>query len=171
MIKKEEEKLVMKKGKKKSKAMLESLLLILFLAAIGLAGWSYSNWQEAQKKIKALSSVEGQQELLKKDKEDLVAKVKKHIVLPEGEEPQVYNITDIDALSKQQPFYIGAHNGDRILIYSAAKQGFVYDPNRDIIVKVGPVYTGNSAKTTDTENGDLNSSLPSTNSSGTNTGQ
>lgn len=147
MIKKNEEKVVTKKRSQKLKGLLTLLLLVLFLAAVGLAGWSYYNWQGAQKKIKALSSVEGQQEILKKDKEDLVARVKKHILLPEGEEPQIYNITDIDSLSKQQPFYIGAHNGDRILIYQNAKQGFVYDPNRDIVVKVGPVYIDNSKQT------------------------
>ena len=116
------------------------IFFLIFIALIAFAGYSYWNWQNTQEKLNALSSIEGQQALVKQEIAQLVKKMSQHIVLPEGEEPTLATITDIDALVEEQPFYEGASNGDKILIYEKAKKGFVYDPVRDLIVNVGPVF-------------------------------
>jgi len=135
--------------KRKAKKWLTLLLVLVFIATVALAVYFFLSWRSAQEKIKALTTAEGQQKMIAEETQDLVAKLSRHIVLPTGETPTIATITDIDALKKEQPFYEGASNGDKILIYKNAKKGFIYDPVRDLIVNVGPVYfeADNSATT------------------------
>lgn len=80
----------------------------------------------------------------------VVAKVKRLMVLPDNELPQMAEIRDAALAAKEQPFYAGAQNGDKILIYVSTRKAIIYSPARDIIVNVGPVYLDNPASTTPT---------------------
>jgi len=115
-----------------------------------------------------LTDPKAQQEMAQKEVEYYVGKLKKHAVLPD-ETPTMATITDIEALKKEQPFYDGASNGDIILIFVKAKQGFVYDPQKDLIVKVGPVFVDDTNNnTTGTTTGSENTTTGE--NSGTSTG-
>ncbi len=119
-----------------------SLVIIFFLTFVGAASglvWSYLSYQKAQEQIVNLTSFEGRQEFDKQIISKLLEQVRKHIVLPSGEKPVVATITNIEDLVKNQPFFEGAHNGDSVIVYSKAKTAIIYDPNKDVIVKVGTV--------------------------------
>ena len=115
------------------------LKLIFILVLTGFAAWSFYSYRQSQKEVVRLSTIEGQQELQKNEIESLLEKVKTHMVLPEDEEPTVATISDVDALVKQQPFFKGTQNGDKVLVYVKARKAIIYSPERDIIVNVGAV--------------------------------
>jgi hypothetical protein len=71
--------------------------------------------------------------------QEIVEKVSKLIVLPNGEEPVLATIIDADALVKEQPFYAGSQNGDVVLMYQKALKAIIYSGERNIIVNVGPI--------------------------------
>ncbi len=71
--------------------------------------------------------------------QEILGKVSKLIVLPNGEEPVVATITDAAALVKEQPFYVGSQNNDVVLMYQKALKAIIYSPERNIIVNVGPI--------------------------------
>jgi hypothetical protein len=119
------------------------ILVILLLASAGGFVWAYKNYQKVSKKTDALSLTEMQRQVVKKQVEELVAKVGRHIVLPQGEEPAMAEVKDAATLADEQPFYKDAHNGDRVLIYFKAQKAYLYDPNRDVLVNVGPVVLQN----------------------------
>jgi len=116
-----------------------ALLLLLLVVVVAFAAWSFSNYRQAQQKVNQLSTPEGQQQLAKEEIAQLTALVGKLIVLPADEEPVVATILDVEKLSKDQPFYRNAKNGDKVLIYIKAQQAIVYDAVRNILVNVGPV--------------------------------
>lgn len=114
-------------------------LVVAFLALAGFGGWSYYNYRQAQTKIAGLMTEAGQVEVAKKEIEMLLSSVKKHMLLPENENPTIATVTDADALKKDQPFFEKAQNGDKVIIYSGAKKAIIYNPTDDIVVNVGAV--------------------------------
>lgn len=85
------------------------------------------------------------QQSSEKDIQNLVSKVGKLIELPTGEEPTVATVVNVEALAKEQPFYKNAKNGDRLLVYLKAQKAILYNPDKNILVNVGPVYTSVSS--------------------------
>ncbi len=113
------------------------IFFILFVGMVAGLAWSYRNYQKAQEQIVNLTSFEGRREFDKQIISKLLEQVRKHIVLPSGEKPVVATINGIEDLVENQPFFEGAHDGDSVIVYSKAKIAIIYDPNRDLIVKVG----------------------------------
>ena len=73
--------------------------------------------------------------------EKLVAQVGELLVLPEGEQPTVATVSDVNLLG-EQPFFANAKNGDRVLIYTSAKKAILYDPVANKIVEIAPINIG-----------------------------
>lgn len=113
------------------------LVLFLLLLAIGFVGY-FIKFQKAQKQIDFLSSAEGRQEIDKKELEQIMGQVGKHIVLPENETPTVATVTDAQSLQAEQPFFEKTQNGDKVLVYSNFV--YLYRPAEDRIINVGPIY-------------------------------
>lgn len=132
----------LKKRSNKTTAVL-LLIVIMLIAALTLTGLQYKKTKDTLKK---LSSAEGQQELAKKETNALLEKVGKLMVLPGDEDPIVATITDKDLLSKEQPFYANASNGDRVIAYIRARKAIIYDPIRNVIVNAGPIYVSEQPK-------------------------
>ncbi|MEI8361478.1 MAG: hypothetical protein WCG01_05085 [bacterium] len=130
-----------------NKGVLIGLVILVVLSGSGF-GWSFYKYYQTKKQLAIASSPEIQKEMAKKESDALIAKVKRLMVLPENEEPVVATVTDKDALSKEQPFYQDAHNGDRVIAYMAARKAIIYDPVNDKIVNAGPIYVQNNASTT-----------------------
>lgn len=128
--------------KEKKKGIIKSVILIVILAALIAAvcylGW---NWWQMKQQFQKLIMPAGVQELQKKQTEETIAKVSKHIVLPQGEDPIIATVTDAAALKKESSFYELAQNGDIVIIYAKAKKAFLYDPEGDVILNVGPVIS------------------------------
>lgn len=115
------------------------LILIALIAILGFV-WSFKKYVDTKKQLTAVTSVEGQQEIAKKEIHQLLDKVGKLIVLPADEEPTVATIADVEALRKEQSFYSDAQNGNKVLIYMQAKKAIIYDEERNILINVGPIF-------------------------------
>lgn len=81
------------------------------------------------------------------DVQSLIAKVSKHVLLPEGETPTVMTVTDKEKSTSKQ-FFANAKNGDKVLVYMQAKKAFLYDVASDRILEIGPVLTDASMAAT-----------------------
>ena len=78
---------------------------------------------------------------------DLVAKVGKLVVLPTGETPTIATVSDLTAL-KDQPFFVNAQKGDKVLIYAQAKKAILYSVTLNKIIDVAPLNIGTQAAVT-----------------------
>lgn len=127
------------------KMLLWILVLVLFAAAVGTAAYYVNRYHDSQAQVKKLASnptITAQQE-----QQELIAKIGKLTVLPKGETPTVATVTDITKL-KDQPFFTNAQNGDKVLIYTQAKQAFLYRPSTNQIINIAPVNLGSNTGTT-----------------------
>jgi hypothetical protein len=131
------------------KINLQSIILIIAIVAFG---WSFISYQNAKQEIAYLTDPEAKEELNQQEIAQVVAKVGRLMVLPEDEEPVVATITDAAALSEQQEFFKGATDGDKVVIYKS--KAVIYNPERNLIVNVGPVnIQGATASTVEVRNG------------------
>jgi hypothetical protein len=116
------------------KLNLQNVLLVLAIIAFA---WSFFSYQNAKQEIAYLTDPEAKEEINQQEVQRIVEKVNRLIVLPEDEQPVVATITDAESLSTQQDFFLGASNGDKVVIYQS--KAIIYSPSKDIIVNVGPV--------------------------------
>jgi len=72
------------------------------------------------------------------ENKDLLAELGKLIILPQ-EEPLIYQIDDPELLVSEQPFFVGAEAGDKLIIYPNSAKAIIYSRTRKMIVNVGPV--------------------------------
>ncbi|MBI4022414.1 MAG: hypothetical protein HY372_03570 [Candidatus Andersenbacteria bacterium] len=77
--------------------------------------------------------------------QDVLQKVRKHIVVPENPLPTVASIVDIDSLKRANSFYEPASNGDYLII--TERRAVLYDADADIVLDVVPVQTSGSRNT------------------------
>lgn len=113
------------------------LLLLLVVLALGLAGYYY--WQNQQ-------LIKNPEKLTQQEVDRTVEQAGKLIELPTDEQPQLATVTDVEAVKKDQPFFVNAQNGDKVLIYKGAKKAFLYRPSLNKIIEVGPVTTDESVQ-------------------------
>ena len=76
---------------------------------------------------------------------DIIARVGALIELPQNEAPTIATVTDPSKLS-DQTFFANAKTGDIVLMYTAAREAYLYDPQENKLVAVAPITT--SAATT-----------------------
>lgn len=145
MFKKDLSDELLPKNSSGKKTLILALLLLLLVAGGGF-GWSFYKYQQTKKDLAKAYSAEGQKELAKKEIDEILDRVRKHIVLPADEEPVIATITDKDLLASEQPFYKNAHNGDRVIAYMTARKAIIYDPVNDVIVNAGPIYVDAQAQ-------------------------
>lgn len=118
------------------------IVAVLLIAAIGGAVYFYNENQKAQREIQTIRTDPGTvQRAAQEEVKRLVNEVGTLIALPQGEEPTVATITDIEKL-KSQAFFKNAKNGDKVLIYTNAKKAILYDPNAKKVIDVAPVNIG-----------------------------
>ena len=110
------------------------LFIALIIILVGLSAYFYYKYTT----LKADPSKEAQAEV-----SQLTSQVSKLIVLPEGEQPTIATVTDVEKL-KDQPFFAKAKNGDKVLIYTQAKKAILFDPSANKIVEVAPINIGDS---------------------------
>ncbi len=118
--------------KKLNKKPIIVLIIVVLIAAAGY--FVYSKYYKASS-----NSQDG--EMSQKEIDRLLHEVGELIRLPEGVQPAIATINDVEALIKEQKFFLGAKNGDKILIYK--DKAIVYDPDKKILINVGPVIGGN----------------------------
>jgi len=131
------------------------LIILVAIVVVGYYGWSAIKGLKPSLDLSAnqdqVAQAAAQKEILA-----VVAKVKRLMVLPDNELPQMLEIRDATLAAKEQPFYIGSQNGDKLLIYVSTGKAIIYSPARDLIVNVGPI------KMDDTTNKETNPAPAST---------
>ncbi len=126
------------------KRMLQLAAAVVVLGLIGTTVWSLNSYRQARAEVVRLSSLKGQQEVVRQEADVLLEQVRAHLVLPEDEEPTIATISDVEVLAEQQPFFEGAQNGDKVLVYVQARKAIIYSPERDVVVNVGAVIVDES---------------------------
>ena len=126
--------------KKKSSLGLKVAVTVIILALLGLSGFLYAQLKDAQNNPEKVSQ---QQVTL------LVEKVSKLIALPTDEQPTVATVQDKEKLA-EQPFFSGAENGDKLLIYTKAQKAIIYRESSNSLINVGPVTLDTTTSTSDT---------------------
>ncbi len=69
--------------------------------------------------------------------------VEKHILLPQGERPQVASVSNLTPLANI-PFFGNALVGDEVLVYCKASLSILYSPSRDKVIEVSRQLVGGS---------------------------
>lgn len=108
------------------------LLFVLLIIALGGAGyffWKYKNTTE--------SAQTGDQA----EVQEIIERVGRHVVLPEGETPTVANVANVEEL-QDQDFFKNAKNGYKVLVYQQARQAILYDPESDRVVNMATINPG-----------------------------
>ncbi len=114
-------------------------LAIVFLVAVGgISGTIFVARQKPEILGLSRAAVDTKQEV-----DTLLSQVKKLIALPD-EVPTVATVSDIEKLA-DQPFFVNAQNGDKVLIFTNAKKAILYRPSAGLIIDVAPVTIGQSA--------------------------
>ena len=117
------------------------VLVIVILLAGGYFYWSSRRSSTDQPATTGEKSTAADQ----KEIEALVAKVGRLMILPKDEIPQVAEINNATLAAKEQPFYVDAKNGDKLLVYLSLRKAIIYSPSRNLIVNVGPIYLDEDA--------------------------
>ncbi len=116
------------------------IIKIVFLAVmVILAGYFTFSYFKIKKQIN-----DQNKEILAKEVkdekmvEDIIERVNKLISLPTDKKPLIATIVDVDSLIEKQPFFIGAKNGNKLLLYE--NRAIIYDYENNKLVNVGPIY-------------------------------
>lgn len=78
-------------------------------------------------------------ERAQKELSTTVSAVGELMILPEGDEPVLANVTDAETLIKQQAFFTGAIDGDQLLLFPKNMKAVIYSPSRNKIINAGPI--------------------------------
>ncbi len=123
------------------KPLFHGILIVLFFASTFTAVYFYFQYDKASA---------DPQKIAQSKQATLIAQVSRLILLPQGENPTIATVSNIDVL-RNQPFFANAKNGDSVLIYVKARKAILYDETNNKIIEVAPINIGNppaeSAKT------------------------
>ncbi|MDO8499228.1 MAG: hypothetical protein Q7S66_01040 [bacterium] len=116
------------------------LLLGLFIVLVSSLAANYF----FQRRLSDLK--QNPQKLNQEETAQLVERVGKIIILPEGEQPTVATVADLSRL-KDQPFFAKAQVGFKVLLYTQSRKAILYDPVENKIVEVAPINIGDTGAT------------------------
>lgn len=105
----------------------KSLRIVIILLIIGLAAAAFYFYRQYDQ-IKKNPNAQAQEEIKR-----VTRVISKFISLPADEEPSLATITDIEKL-KDQPFFKGAKNGDKLIIYNKTAKAILYRPSENKII-------------------------------------
>lgn len=108
-------------------------ITIVIVVILSLILWLAFGYYSASKELKEVKKEHSQEQEI----QELLSKVKKHLLINDTEIPIVATIQDIDKLKNEQSFYADAQNGQKVLIFS--EKAVIYDEKNDILINVGPV--------------------------------
>ncbi len=106
------------------------------LALISL--FLFSQYNDAKAKLRAPA----QSAAVAKQVSDTLTKVGRIAVLPTDEKPSVVTVSDASKLQSQS-FFAHAKDGDKVIVYTKAKEAILYRPSTNQIVTIAPVSAAN----------------------------
>jgi hypothetical protein len=112
------------------------ILIIVILIVAALPAYYYYNQYHKTQVLLQNPKASANAEV-----KDLIDKVGKLIELPSGETPTIATVADVTKLAGQ-PFFALAKNGDKVLIYTQAKEAILFRESIDKIIQVAPVNIG-----------------------------
>lgn len=129
-----------KDNKKMSKfvKILILLLVVFFITSVSFAGYYYKKVKDFTKSDSALKDAK---------LSEVLEKVGKLVVLPQGEQPTLATVSDPSQL-QNQPFFKSAKKGDIVLVYINARRAILYDPVADKVIDIAPLNVSNPVDTT-----------------------
>ncbi|HCR81601.1 MAG: hypothetical protein UX28_C0003G0156 [Candidatus Pacebacteria bacterium GW2011_GWA1_46_10] len=129
-------------------SLLKTILrLLVVLLLLGFSAWSFWQYRETKRQLDTLTDALDSAEQAQQARQELIARVGRLMVLPEGEDPLIFDIENAAALAQAQAFFRNAVNGDKVLIYPRAGRSIIYSPSRNIIVNVGTLLVQNLEET------------------------
>lgn len=136
---------VKKKGP--SRLLLLFILLIVVVLGAGLV-WTLKDRDHLKKEVNKLS--EQSQVSAPDEAKQLNTEVGQLVVLPTDETPSIATVADATKLKQQSTGFENAQNGDKLLIYTQAKQIIVYRPSSKKVVSIVQITLGQTTPTTGT---------------------
>lgn len=115
------------------------LVILIIVISIGAAAYFQNQYARTQKELQSLKA--DPTAIKQKEIKAVKSSVAALVALPEGEEPTIATIVDVEKL-KSQPFFAKASNGDKLLIYPKAGKAYLYDPRANKLIDVAPVNIG-----------------------------
>lgn len=131
--------------KKRKSSLVWGVVGFVLVFLFGALGYFYMNGTiESFLKNRGASGDSSQEtsvaEETQKEIADVIEQVGRHIILPEGEVPTIATVTEPEKL-QDQPFFVNAEVGYKVLLYTGAKKAYLYDPEKDILIEVAPITT------------------------------
>lgn len=117
-----------------------AIILIAILAALITLIADRNRLNEELERERAAGSAQADNQA---EAEELKAKVSGFIELPVDELPTVATVVDASKVS-DQPFFVRAQNGDKVLIFARSGKAILYRPSTNKIIEVSPINLGNS---------------------------
>ncbi len=108
-------------------------LLILLLGVLSFIAWNFYS-----------KAKQNDTPILTDDKATIIQNIGNHVTLPVGEEPVFATVTDPLKLA-DQPFFLSAETGDKVLVFPKAKKAILYRPSTDRIIEMMPIDLGATA--------------------------
>lgn len=116
---------------------LKLILLAVAIAAIAPSAYFYYSWSRAKYRISHPA------EAAKVDADKLVNAVAKLMLIP-NEAPQIADITSDVAKLASQKFFAEAKDGDKLLVFSKAREAILFRPSIGKIIDVAPFSLSSS---------------------------
>jgi len=109
------------------------LIAVIAILALGAGGYyGYGYWKAKQ------NSPEAQAAAADAEKQDVLKKLSKLMVIPEGD-PVLFKVSDQEQMRKQQAFFKDTVNDDVLLVFQASSKAIIYRPSTNVIINVGPI--------------------------------
>lgn len=115
------------KGKKR-RLVLKLLYVLIILILAGVATFFFFQYQDLKN---------NPERAVEQEVTQLTNEIGRFMALPD-ETPTIATVEDASRL-ESQPFFDRAENGDKILIYTEAKQAIIYRESERKIINVGPI--------------------------------
>lgn len=115
---------------------------IYLISVIGVAvliGGGYFGWTKYQEMYNSPAAQEqAAVEAAEKEKKEVLDKLSKLMVLPEGD-PVLFKVSDKDQMRQQQAFFKDTENEDILLVFQQSSKAVIFRPSTNVIVNVGPI--------------------------------
>ena len=109
-------------------------LILYLLALIAIFSPSFYFYNKLRSAEKLLTNFRA----LSDDPKAILTRVSELTALPQGEEPTIATITDVER-ARSQPFFAKAKNGDKVLMFPQSRKAILYDPIANKIIEMGPL--------------------------------
>jgi hypothetical protein len=115
--------------------------LKIIIPVILIAGvvWFVATYIHTRNQLISLKN--GQGNTAQSSSQQVIDKVGKLVVLPQGETPTIATVNDASKLKNQQ-FFANAQDGDKVLIFSKSGKAVLYRPATNQIVEYSKVNLG-----------------------------